>query len=90
MHHAEKRLILMRPILLSTCLVLLASCAQFPEVDEVTSHDVGSSSYPDLVPFKEIADPGPGYLHENSASNLEGRINGLKRRADDLRKKPIE
>ncbi|SHK59774.1 hypothetical protein SAMN05444000_14411 [Shimia gijangensis] len=80
----------MRSIFSLTCVALLASCAQFPEVDQVTSQDIGDATYPDLIPVKEMAEPGPGYLDENSASNLEGRLNGLNRRADELRNRPIE
>ena len=80
----------MRTLLLMTCCAVLASCAQFPEVDELTSDDVGGAEYPDLIPIQEIADPGEGYLDQDSGKNLEGRISGLNRRADELRKKTIE
>ncbi len=80
----------MRSLLIMTCCAMLASCAQFPEVDDVISKNADGAEYPDVIPLQDIADPSDGYLDENSGENLEGRINGLKRRADELRNKSIE
>lgn len=80
----------MRSLLILTCLALLASCAQFPEVNQATSRNIGDKEFPTLIPIQDVVDPGPGYLNDDSASNLEGRISGLKRRADELRQQQID
>lgn len=76
------------PFLILACLV--AACATFPDVDSVASKSAEGATYPELVPLEDIADPGDGHLTEDSASALEGRFGGLKRRADELRRRPIE
>lgn len=80
----------MRTLFFILCCAMLASCAQFPEVDEVISKNAGGTEYPEVIPLQDIEDPGEGYLDEDSGKNLEGRISGLQRRADELRKKTIE
>ena len=81
----------MRPVLVFTSfLILVAGCAQFPEVDTATDPALAEAPYPALLPVEQVLDQDAPRLDETSEAALQGRINGLKRRASDLRNTPIE
>ncbi len=68
----------------------LTACAQFPEVDDATKNDRKATEFPKLVPLESILLPDEARLDETSEANLQGRIYGLQRRADELMKTQID
>ncbi|TKZ19217.1 hypothetical protein FAP39_12325 [Shimia litoralis] len=80
----------MRRNLLLTVPILLASCAQFPAVDSTEDPALADAPYPELVPVEQVLIDTPPRLDENSADQLQSRINGLNRRADALRNIPTQ
>ena len=81
----------MRTILFySSCLVALAGCAQFPDVDAATDPSLADTPYPALLPVEQVLDQDPARLDENSEAALQYRINRLKKRAADLQATPEE
>lgn len=74
----------MRPALISLICLMAGACTQFPEVDSAAEADVSAAKFPKVVPMDDLAPPPAARLDENSETQLEGRINGLKRRAGDL------
>ncbi len=74
----------MRPALVSLICLMAGACTQFPEVDSAAQADVDKAKFPKVVPMDDLAPPPTARLDQNSEAQLEGRINGLKRRAGDL------
>lgn len=66
-------------------LMLVAACAQFPDVDAVTDAEVAQAEYPVLLPVEDILPEDQPRLDEDSEGELEARIRRLKRRANDLK-----
>ena len=74
----------MRPALISLICLMAGACTQFPEVDSAKQADVDKAKFPKVVPMDDLTPPPVARLDESSEAQLEGRINGLKRRASDL------
>ncbi|WP_372884655.1 hypothetical protein [Shimia sp.] len=69
----------------------LAACAQFPELDEAPTGDATADSFPALVPLDAIALPETQpRLDATSEARLQGRIGGVRQRAEALRSAPTD
>lgn len=81
---------MMKPALVSLICLSVAACASFPEVEEATRKDATPTAYPELIPLEHVPLPPEARLDETSEAQLEGRINGLKRRAKLLQEQELE
>ena len=67
--------------------VVIAGCTQFPELDQTQTAELEAADYPELVPIEPILAqfdaPGADPIAEET--NLEGRLAGLRARANRLR-----
>ncbi|MEQ9694771.1 hypothetical protein [Shimia sp. SDUM112013] len=80
----------MRFLFSLTFLVAIAACAAFPEVDQAVSDDVKKAPYPALVPVEQVLTETPTRLDENSDEAIDARVTALQRRAEALRRRPVE
>jgi hypothetical protein len=78
----------MRPALLA--LLMIAACAQFPDLDSRTSRASMNAPYPDLVPMDALLASLPAMDRgEVITRGLQGRAAGLRARAAALRGRPV-
>lgn len=68
------------------CTVLLAGCANFPELDAVVSEEAKRADYPSLIPAKGLLDlRDQGQLDASSGEQLLSRADRLRARANIIR-----
>ena len=68
------------------CVVLLiAGCAQFPEVDATLSEQAREADFPTLAPMDQVlADAGSTEIDDESIEAIEKRADSLRARASAL------
>lgn len=68
-------------------IAMLAACTQFPELDATVAPELENAAYPELLPLEPIlAHASTDSIDPVQAqSDLQGRLAGLRARADRLR-----
>lgn len=68
-------------------LIALAACTQFPELEGTVAPELEKAAYPDLLPLEPILAQAvkSGVDPVQAEAGLEGRLAGLRARADRLR-----
>lgn len=64
----------------------LAGCAQFPELDAVTTRGVAKAPYPGFEPLDVLLSGPVPQITGSEAARLKGRAQALRSRADRLRR----
>ncbi|WP_299146035.1 hypothetical protein [uncultured Tateyamaria sp.] len=72
------------------CLVL-AACAQFPELDSTVSPDVANADFPALVPLEPLLAASDPIVSDpdQTTQTLNRRVAALRARANALQRRPI-
>ena len=65
--------------------LLLAACAEFPELDRAVPASATQGPYPDLVPIATILDGPAPVATPAVVAGLQGRVAALRARAARLR-----
>lgn len=76
--------------LILPALILIAACAQFPELDSRASSVPANAPYPELVPTEMLLAGLPEADHGQTVTRgLAGRAAALRARAARLRARPV-
>ena len=77
---------------MANALILLGNCVEVPELDATVPTWVDDAPYPDLVPIEAamVSLPRPVDQREEINETLNARADGLRARADALRRPVID
>lgn len=81
---------LIRPYLFAVFFsALLASCAQFPELDASQTPGVADAPYPQLVPLDSLLIGTEPRATTDMIASVTGRAEGLRARASRIKRRPV-
>jgi len=72
-------------LLTLSSLPILPGCTQFPELDTAAAQVAQDAPYPQLVPLETLLTSAAPRTTPEVRASVEGRVAGLRRRADALR-----
>ena len=82
---------MLRLSLAFTFAALLGACSDFPQLDDAVSPAAKTAPYPSLVPMDQaLANAQDVQITDETISTLNGRMNGLKRRATRAKRPVID
>ncbi len=82
---------MLRLSLAFTFAALLGACSDFPQLDDAVSSAAKNAPYPSLIPMDQaLANAQDVQITDQTISTLNGRVNGLKRRATRVSRPVID
>jgi len=73
-------------LIFSICLMAMASCTQFPNLDNTVTAEEEAADFPTLLPLSQIANAANAItISEDTTSQVQTKLDALKAKANILR-----